>query len=139
VLALVGGVFWLVRRWTPALRVADGHLMRVVARTSLSPKHHAALLQLGRRLVLVAVSPGGVETLCEITDPGEVGELTGRTARAMAPNPAGFDGQLNRELAEYREELHDDAGATPVSRSPRRPDYEPLTDLLHRLRALRAK
>lgn len=139
VLVLVGGIYYLVRRWMPASRLADGSTMRVVARTSLSPKHHAALVQLGRRFVMVAVSPNGAETLCEITDPDEVAELIGRTAGQTAPARAGFDDQLARELAEYREDLEDETGAARVTRSSRRLGREPLTDLLHRLRALRTK
>jgi hypothetical protein len=35
------------------------------------------LLRLGNKLVLIAVSPTGVDTLAEITDPVEVDRLTG--------------------------------------------------------------
>ena len=139
VLALVGGVYWLVRRWMPAARLADGGVMRVVARTPLGPKHHAALVQLGRRFVIVGLSPDGARTLSEITDPDEVADLIGRTAARGGPAPIAFDAQLTRELGEYRDELEDKSDEVRITRPTTRPGGAPLTDLLQKLRALRTK
>lgn len=50
--------------------------IRVISRTVIHPKQQFLLLQVGRKLVLVADSAGTVSPVCEITDPDEVAELS---------------------------------------------------------------
>ncbi len=49
----------------------------VLGRVSLSAKQVAQLLRVGNKLVLVALTPNGAETLTEVTDPVEVDRLMG--------------------------------------------------------------
>jgi flagellar biogenesis protein FliO len=49
----------------------------VLGRVSLTSKQVAQLLKVGNKLVLVALTPGGAETLTEVTDPVEVDRLMG--------------------------------------------------------------
>ena len=49
----------------------------VLGRVSLTSKQVAQLLRVGNKLVLVALTPGGAETLTEVTDPVEVDRLMG--------------------------------------------------------------
>jgi flagellar biogenesis protein FliO len=71
---------WVLRR-SGRGRVGRGLLppdaVSVLGRVSLSAKQVAQLLRVGNKLVLVALTPGGAETLTEVTDPAEVDRLMG--------------------------------------------------------------
>ncbi len=146
VLALVGAVYWVGRRWMPSMRPTAGGVLRVVARTSLTPKHAVALIQLGRRFVLVGISGDGMRTLSEVTEVGEVGELTAQTGTAAAQGARSFERLLLRESADFGEtaaggELTDEleAGRTRSERSRLVRTPEPLSGLLQKLRKLQSK
>lgn len=69
-LALFGGISLATRRYLP--QHASGPL-RVVGRTSLSPKHTVYLLKAGDRVLIVGAGPQGAPSLLgELTDPAEV-------------------------------------------------------------------
>jgi hypothetical protein len=48
----------------------------------LAARQQAHLVRLGAKLVLLSISPAGVETLSEVTDPDEVNRLAGLCQRA---------------------------------------------------------
>jgi flagellar biogenesis protein FliO len=84
-LAIVIGTFflfvWVLRR---SGRGAAGRrailpqeAVSVLGRISLTGRQVAELLRVGNKLVLVALTPGGAETLTEVTDPAEVDRLMG--------------------------------------------------------------
>ena len=137
-LAIVVGaialVFWALRKWVPYFRVVSSPVMKVAARASLGPRQTLMLVQLGRRFVMVAVSPGRVDTVCQIDDVQEAAELT---AHIGGPGPGmatQFDRLLHQEAAEAdsagaadRSELRDEAGSLP----------QPVAVLLERLKRLR--
>jgi flagellar biogenesis protein FliO len=83
-LAIVVGAFllfaWVLRRGGQG-RASRGMLpadaVSVLGRVSLTSKQVAQLLRVGNKLVLVALTPGGAETLTEVTDPVEVDRLMG--------------------------------------------------------------
>lgn len=134
VLAVVAIAFWAVRRWVPSVRSAEGGLMNVVGRISLTPKHHVALVQVGGRFLLVGIAPDGLSTLSEISDPEEVAELVRRIGAGSARGAQAFDEELLREVGEY---------GAPSAQRPTEPvrakaGREPLTDLLRKLRKLRS-
>lgn len=136
VLALIVAVYWLVRRYLPAARAGDSGVLRVVARTGLTPKQSLMLIRLPRRFVLVAVSPNRVDTLCAVDEAEEVADLF---ARVHAPPPGGqkqFEGLLQAEEAEYEEA---EAPAAVRPRGAERVSSEALTGLLVKLRALTSK
>lgn len=56
--------------------------VRVLSRTTMGPRQQLVLLQVGRKLVLVADSGGTVSTVTEIVDPDEVAELAGQAIGA---------------------------------------------------------
>lgn len=139
VLVLVAGATWVVRRWLPAARAGESTVLRVVARTSLSPKHNLALVRLGRRFLLIGVSGDRVNTLCEVNDPDEVAELAARTGTLAKLGAGDFDGQLLREVADYGGTAGSGAMERESTRGTSIRPREPLNDLLRKLRALQSK
>ncbi|GJM25477.1 MAG: hypothetical protein DHS20C16_18920 [Phycisphaerae bacterium] len=99
VLGVIGAVAASVRRWVPAARTVTSDQLCVVGRTAISSKQSAVLLHVGKRIVLVGVTPDRVNTLSEITDESEVAQLIGR-AKSEESKSKGFDGAtLGSELS----------------------------------------
>jgi flagellar biogenesis protein FliO len=79
-LAIVLGVFflvvWLARRTLPksALNLPSD-VLEILGRAPLASRHHLQLIRLGRRVLLVSVSPDSATTLAEVSDPKEVDHL----------------------------------------------------------------
>ena len=69
----------------PRLALAPGHAgttLRVVGRTSLSPRHTVHLLSIGQRVLIVGTGPQGAPSLLgELTDPDDLERLVPRRAR----------------------------------------------------------
>lgn len=81
-LAIVVGLFlvcvWLLRRSGPKPTAPlPSEAVAVLGRVPLAARNFAHLLQVGNKLVLVAMTPEGVSPITEITDPVEVQRLLG--------------------------------------------------------------
>ncbi|MBA3484468.1 MAG: flagellar biosynthetic protein FliO [Pirellulales bacterium] len=107
-LAVVIGLFlvcmMMLRRGGPKANGAlPSDAFAVLGRAPLTPQTFAHLLRVGNKLVLVAMTPGGVQPLTEVTDPMEVDRLTGLCASGRGHGPsAEFQqvlAQLSREPA----------------------------------------
>lgn len=142
VLCLVGLLYAAVKRWAPSARAAEHGVLRVVARTSLTPKHGAALIQLGQRFVLVGFSPNQVQTLCEVTDTEEAAELALRAGMTSSGGQRGFGGLLREQSQEFGAGLQtesNDGGMLPHRRLKERPvSTKAVGDLLRRLRTVQS-
>lgn len=69
---------WLVKRGMPKSKTElPKDVISVLGRVSLGEKQFAQMLRVGNKLVLVSVTPHGMETLTEVTDPIEVNRLLG--------------------------------------------------------------
>ena len=76
VIGLIFLVRWIMRRLGGAGRVSlKSGPVEVLARKSLSPRHHLYLLRMGKRLLLVGAGPEGMSRLAEVTDPAEAAQL----------------------------------------------------------------
>lgn len=84
-LAIVIGAF-LVFAWTfrkgsskfsRGKTVVPAEAVCALGRVALAGRHHADLLRVGNKLVLVATTPSGPVTLTEVTDPVEVDRIVG--------------------------------------------------------------
>ncbi|MBI4578806.1 MAG: FliO/MopB family protein [Planctomycetes bacterium] len=89
VLALIAGLAFVLRKFLPARKLLVGSdVLRVVARTHLSPKQQLVLVKLGHRLVMLGVSPERVNALMTLDDPEQVaqvmGEIAGRRPGSMS-------------------------------------------------------
>ena len=139
VLALVAGAYWVVRRWMPSARTVDAGVMKLVGRTGLTPKQSLALVQVGRRYVVVGMSPDRLDSLCEISDPEEVAEMGLRIGSQRTGSADEFNALLAGEASDYPD------ASPPVSDlrgrecSHRAGTPGALKDLLSKLRTLQPK
>jgi flagellar protein FliO/FliZ len=76
-LAVCGGIGVAARRGWPRLQA--GGVLRVVGRTSLSPRHTVHLLSVGDRVLIVGTGPQGAPSLLgELSDPDDLAQLLPR-------------------------------------------------------------
>ncbi len=90
----------------PTWRTRPRHpgLIEVLSRTPLSPRQSLCLVRVGRRLVLLGVTPDNVRPLHVIRDPEEAAGLLGEAARARPDSSsAAFAQTLAREAQTYTE------------------------------------
>lgn len=84
VLGLFLIVAWAMRRVAPANPpLLPSEVLEVLGRAPLAGRQQVHLIRLGRKLVLVSVTPAGVETLSEVTEPEEVDRLAGICRQAV--------------------------------------------------------
>ncbi|MCA9231927.1 MAG: flagellar biosynthetic protein FliO [Planctomycetales bacterium] len=86
-LAIVVGLFlvcmWLMRHSGPKPTTPlPKEAVAVLGRVPLAARNFAHLLQVGNKLVLVAVTPEGVAPITEVTEPVEVDRLLGMCLRS---------------------------------------------------------
>jgi flagellar biogenesis protein FliO len=80
VIALIFAVRWAGRRFLGMNAMSPGGgagAVRVLSKTVLSPKQQLMLVQVGKRVVLVANTGVQMNALCEISDAEEVAKLVG--------------------------------------------------------------
>jgi hypothetical protein len=76
-LAVCGGISVAARRGWRLPQVKSSGVLRVVGRTSLSPRHFVYLLRAGDRVLILGTGPQGAPSLLgELTDPDELERLT---------------------------------------------------------------
>jgi flagellar biosynthetic protein FliO len=117
VLALIGGGAMFLKKYLPKSRLSVGSdVLRVVARTSVGPKQQLMLVKLGRRLLLLGVSPERMNALTTVDDPDQVAMLLGEAARAQPDSMTqAFAASINHESAAYEAETGDE-DATETTR-----------------------
>lgn len=84
-LGMVIGVFflfaWATRRMNAHHNVLlPREVVDVLGQAPLSPRHRLCLIRVGRKVVLVAMTTEGIDTLTEVDDPVEVDRLVGLVA-----------------------------------------------------------
>jgi len=81
-LAIVLGLFfivaWAMRKTAPrGSLVLPKEVFEILGRAPLGARQQVQLLRCGNKLLLVSITPGGTETLTEVTDPLEVDHIAG--------------------------------------------------------------
>jgi len=103
VLALIVGLYLAGRRFLPRgafARHGGGGAVQVLARTAISPKQRIMLLQVGRRILVVADGGPSLATLAEITDADEAAALI---AQLQSEKPGGsFSAALSNAMDRFR-------------------------------------
>jgi flagellar biogenesis protein FliO len=132
----MGVMYVVVKRWAPAAKAAESGILRVVARANLTPKHGVALVQVGRRFLVLGVAPSGIGALAEIRDPDEVADLTVRSGSSATSSSRDFNDVLGQSLSGFNP-------AAAVKSMQATTASSPLTDgvgdLLRRLRNVTAR
>jgi len=115
VLALIGALALLARRILPS-RWQGGPggrgMVEVLGRQPLSARQSGALLRVGRRIVVIGITPDKLTHLDTITDPDEVAELVGRSVSLRDGSLSRtFEREVLREAAAYEPSDHADLSA----------------------------
>jgi flagellar biogenesis protein FliO len=116
-LAIVLGLFvvllWISKRFAPAgTAPLPKEAVELLGRATLTGRQTMQLIRVGNRLLLVALSAGGAETLTEITDPVEVEHLAGLCRHGKADSASA---SFNRVLSQLATEPTSD-GQRPRTR-----------------------
>jgi flagellar biosynthetic protein FliO len=100
VVGLLIAVAWLSRRFAPpGTAPLPSQAIELLGRQSLGGKQSLHLMRVGNKLLLVALSPGGAQTLTEITDPLEVEHLAGVCRRTKADSASAAFSRILSQLA----------------------------------------
>jgi flagellar protein FliO/FliZ len=113
VIGLFLGLVWLLRRSSPkAARLLSSDVVELLGRSPLAGRQHMHVVRFGNRLLLVAVSADGAETLAEINDPVEVDRLAGLCQQTQTNSATQAFRQVFGQLANLRRPGQLDAAAT---------------------------
>lgn len=105
VLGLFLIIVWCTRQFAPAsASLLPKEAIELLGRAPLAARQHMQLVRIGNKLLLVALSPGGVETLTEISEPTEVEHLLAVCRRGQpGSSSAAFRQALTQLAAEPAE------------------------------------
>jgi flagellar biogenesis protein FliO len=93
---------WVATKFIGGRQGSESRAVTVLSRTLLSPKQQLLLLQVGRRVVLVANCGTQMNPLCEIHDADEVAELIGRIEQEKGESLSStFSSMFRREKSAY--------------------------------------
>lgn len=107
VLGLIILVAAVIKKYLPnkGLVGSSGGLLEVVARTPVSPKQSVTLVRIGRRFLLLGVSPERITTLCMVDDAQGSAELMADlSSRRPDSSASAFAKSFNDEAGEFDEE-----------------------------------
>lgn len=118
VVGLLLCVAWVSRRFAPpGAAPLPQQAIELLGRQSLGGKQTLQLLRVGNKLLLIALSPGGAQTLTEITDPVEVEHLAGLCRRTKTDSAsAAFSRVLSQLATEPTSEAPRPAAVRPSAR-----------------------
>jgi flagellar biogenesis protein FliO len=92
---------WGVRRTMPGqVPLLPKEVVDVLGRAALASRQQVYLLRCGCKLLLVSVTPAGVETLTEVVDPLEVDRLLGLCVQSRPGSTTAAFRQLFQEFAQ---------------------------------------
>ncbi len=141
VLGLIGLGVAVVRRWLPgaAAQTSGGGGILVLSRQHLSAKQSLCLVRLGRRIVLVGITPERISTLSEILDADEAAAVVAAVERAKPGSFSTMFGKLagrgsGLEAERLESEEPDRAAASNGSSGTQ----DPVRRLIDRVRSLSA-
>jgi flagellar biogenesis protein FliO len=115
VISLIGALYWVYKKFFGGA-TAQRHsgAMSVLTRLAVTPKQHLVLLQVGRRVVLVADNGVQMSPLSEITDPDEVASLVGQLASEKSLSAVKAMNSFGNVFGRARNDFEE-----PIARTPR--------------------
>jgi flagellar biogenesis protein FliO len=100
VLGLFLVIVWISRRFAPAgSAMLPKEAVELLGRAPLVGRHQAQLVRVGNKLLLVALTPAGCETLTEVTEPTEVEHLLALCRRSRPGSSTAAFNQVLGQLA----------------------------------------
>jgi flagellar biogenesis protein FliO len=114
VIALIFVLRWVAKRvFVMPGAARASRAVQVLSRSPLAPRQQVLLLQVGRRVVVVADSGGTMSTLCQIEDPDEVTSLLAQIMadRGMS-SPKAFGSVFGRTRNRFDESMEEGEGIT---------------------------
>jgi len=100
VLGLFLVVAWALRKTAPrGSLVLPKEVFDILGRAPLGARQQVQLLRCGNKLLLVSITPGGAETLTEVTDPLEVDRIAGICHQAHPKSATTAFRQVFQQLA----------------------------------------
>jgi len=117
VISLIAVLYWVYKKFfgvATAQRYSGA--MSVLTRLAVTPKQHLVLLQVGRRVVLVADNGVQMSALSEITDPDEVASLIGQLGSEKAMSAVKAMNSFGNVFGRARNDFEE-----PVTRDSRDP------------------
>jgi flagellar biosynthetic protein FliO len=137
VLAVIVVVMLAARKWLPRSgRLGGGPALNVLARHYLAPKQSLCLVRLGRRLLLIGVTPDRISTVAEIAEPNEASEIL---ASLECTRPGSFTSVFARQTQkDLGKEQHEDPIEQPAPVAGRQLDATgaSVRQLIDRVRSL---
>src|SRR5512133_2774051 len=103
VLALIFVLKWSARFFVPTNSSRNAGAIAVLSRHAIGPRQQLLLIQLGKRVLLVANGGAQMNTLCEINNEEEVSELLRRAGVAPAVS-ATFGSKFKKEVKKFESE-----------------------------------
>jgi flagellar biogenesis protein FliO len=103
-LAIVLGLFllcaWTLRRGgRKSVQMLPAEVVSVLGRVPLAGRQFAQLVRVGNKLVLLSITPSGVERLTEITDPVEIDRVLGLCLQRESHSSTSEFDDVFRQLA----------------------------------------
>jgi flagellar biogenesis protein FliO len=100
VLGLFAGCAWLMRRGLPnTAKTLPTDAVSVLGCAPLAGRQQMHLVRFGNKMLLVCVSPTGVDSLGEITDPAEIDRLAGLCEQQQATSATAAFKQIFGQVA----------------------------------------
>ena len=110
VLGIIFALRWIGQKYFPAVSGArSAGAVRVLARSPVAPKQQVLLLQVGRRVLVVADNGTQMNPLSEIVDPDEVASLIGQITSSQ--NSAVFESAFGKAQEHFDETMTNRAPA----------------------------
>ncbi len=106
VVSLIFALRFLGKRFFPGVVAGRGSgVVRVLSRSVVAPKQQVLLVQVGRRVLVVADNGTQISPLSEITDPDEVALLLGQLTSARPAGQEAFGAAFGKAKRSFDEKL----------------------------------
>ncbi|MFI5377754.1 MAG: FliO/MopB family protein [Tepidisphaerales bacterium] len=124
VLGLIFSAKYAARQLMGVHSPAGGGAINVLCRQNLAPRQQLLLIQVGRRVVLVANAGAQMNTLAEVSDPDEIAEIVAQANKRRVSAAASF-GSIFGKAADAYEARPPEAPEGPETPAMQPPEESP--------------
>lgn len=116
ILGVIGLITYALRRWMPRSAGLGGSgLITVLARHHLSPKQSLCLIRIGRRVLLIGVTPDAIRAVTEFNRDDEAAALIAAAERGKPGSFSTMFSRLTERDLEHQLGVTETGAATPSS------------------------